>query len=108
MMSGFFKKHLGPWLRLKENGSVDIVYWAAAVVYILLALGMVFFVAPQVENASLVKRFAYGFLYGVIIYGVYEATNYTLLKDWPLAVFAADVVWGGVSCGIVALLVFLI
>ena len=35
------------------------------------------------------------FLLGVCIYGVYETTNYSTLKDWPLRMVVIDTLWGG-------------
>ena len=35
------------------------------------------------------------FLFGLIIYGVYETTNYTLFYNWPLSSVLLDTLWGG-------------
>jgi uncharacterized membrane protein len=32
------------------------------------------------------------FILGIIIYGVYETTNYSLLKKWPLTVVIVDTI----------------
>lgn len=34
-------------------------------------------------------------LLGLVIYGVYETTNYTILKDWPVMAVIIDTLWGG-------------
>lgn len=36
------------------------------------------------------------FLLGACIYGIYEGTNYATLQRWPLYLFVADTIWGGV------------
>ena len=36
------------------------------------------------------------FLLGLVIYGVYETTNYALFKNWSLATVFIDTLWGGV------------
>ena len=35
------------------------------------------------------------FILGLIIYGIYELTNYATLKDWPLYMVIVDTLWGG-------------
>jgi len=36
------------------------------------------------------------FLFGLVMYGVYDPTNYALLKKWNPYLAAMDTLWGGV------------
>lgn len=36
------------------------------------------------------------FLFGLVMYGVYDTTNYALLKKWNPYLAAMDTLWGGV------------
>ena len=74
-------------------------FWSAAIVYILLALGLVLFILPTNMNIFLA-----GALFGLIVYGVYDFTNYTFLKSWTLPVVWLDVAWGVVATSIVSFL----
>jgi uncharacterized membrane protein len=57
--------------------------------YLFLIFGLNYFILDQ--RKSLKEAFLYGF----VMYGVYETTNYALLKKWsPLAVLM-DTFWGG-------------
>ena len=38
---------------------------------------------------------AEAFVLGFCLYGVYEGTNYAILKNWSLQVAVMDTVWGG-------------
>jgi uncharacterized membrane protein len=70
-------------------------------VYLLLAVGQFLFVKPHatsVKNALL-----YGALFGFVVYGVYELTNYILIDGWPLIIVGIDILWGMVLNAIVAL-----
>lgn len=82
----------------KQIGSLmgNMSYGAAAVVYILLALGIVFFVLPQAKNYP--QALLWGGLFGLVTYGVYDFTNLAILKQWTLTVSLADVAWGVVVC----------
>ena len=44
------------------------------------------------------------FLMGLVINGIYEFTNYALLKDWNLMTVFVDTLWGGVLFSLVHLI----
>ena len=56
--------------------------------------------APTVPLAA-----AYGALFGLVVYGVYDFTNYATLRQWPLVLAFADVAWGVVASAICAVAV---
>ncbi len=74
---------------------------AAFGVYILLVLGIVVFVMPLTKNMTLLSSALYGGLYGLIAYGVFAMTNYSVLKPWTAALMFADLFWGFSVCAIV-------
>jgi uncharacterized membrane protein len=39
-------------------------------------------------------------LFGFIINGVYETTNYSILKKWKLQTVLTDILWGGALMGL--------
>lgn len=64
--------------------------------YVIYVAGIVFFaVLPAVESGSLGKAALNGAVLGVVAYATYDLTNQATLKDWPLVVTLADMVWGG-------------
>jgi uncharacterized membrane protein len=108
LMAGFYKTELGPLARIVD-GALRPVLWAAAVVYVLIPLGLVLFVLPKVSTeASLLSALGWGFVYGIVLYAVYEFTNYSLLQRWPLRMALVDIVWGGVICSVVSAVAVLI
>jgi uncharacterized membrane protein len=71
------------------------------VVYVLIPLGIVLFALPRVDAERwLPSALAWGFVYGVVLYGVYDFTNYATLDRWPLRLTFADIAWGGVLCSV--------
>ena len=62
----------------------------AIMCYILLIVGLNYFIIDK-------KRpIIDAFILGIIIYGVYEATNYAIIEKWdPIAVII-DTLWGGI------------
>lgn len=101
--SQWYKKMLGDFAR--PLGEYRLSHWASGVlVYVLLVLGVMVFVLPRLAGSSSFLMVAgYGALFGLIVYGIYEFTNYTILKGWPGAFIALDVVWGAVI-GVIAVL----
>ncbi len=39
----------------------------------------------------------YGALFGLVVYGVYDFTNYSTLRQWPFVLALVDVAWGAVA-----------
>lgn len=64
-------------------------YFAAALCYILLVLGLYYFIVQ--DDKPLIDAF----LFGVILYGVYETTNMATLVDWQWKIVMSDTIWGG-------------
>ena len=58
--------------------------------YLLLVIGLNYFIISR--NRSALEA---GIL-GTVIYGVYDATSYALLKDWDATLAIIDTLWGGV------------
>jgi uncharacterized membrane protein len=100
LMAKFYKAELGPLAR-RSGEAMAPVWWAAFVVYVLIPLGIVLFVLPRVSpEGSAVAALGWGFLYGVILYGVYDLTNYSLIDRWPWRMTLVDMAWGGFICAV--------
>ena len=102
--SKLYKRELGPLLRMSGNEMQPIV-WAAVAVYLAIPLGILLFVLPRVNADNLIgSALFWGALYGIVVYTVYDMTNYSLVRDWPLRVSLIDICWGGLlnSIGAVA------
>ena len=62
----------------------------AILCYLLLIVGLNYFIIDKKRSIT------DAFILGIIIYGVYETTNYTIIQKWdPLAVII-DTLWGGI------------
>lgn len=62
----------------------------AVLCYILLIGGLNYFIlTPR-------KSLTDAFLLGLVIYGVYETTNYTIIRKWSPVAVALDTTWGAV------------
>jgi uncharacterized membrane protein len=94
LMKNFNRDQLAPIVRL-ANGGIAPNWPAAVVVYALLGTGIALFVIPHASTVPLAA--ARGALFGLVVYGVYDFTNYSTLQQWPLVLALADVAWGAVA-----------
>ena len=62
----------------------------AVICYLLLVFGLNYFIIKN--NRSILDAF----LLGLVIYGVYDSTNYAMLKKWNPYLAMMDALWGGV------------
>jgi uncharacterized membrane protein len=108
LMQGFYIKELGPYARVR-GVTIIPVYWAAAIVYLLLPLGIVLFALPRVDPEHLaISSLAWGTLFGLIVYGVYDMTNMATLERWPVRMVWVDICWGCFLCGVTTLFAALV
>ena len=94
LMKNFYRAQLAPIVRLADGGIAP--NWSAAlVVYALLGTGIAIFVVPHA--ATVMSAAALGALIGLVVYGVYDITNYSTLRQWPFVLTLADTAWGVVA-----------
>lgn len=96
-----YAQHIGMLLRKSGEGMTPI-WWAAIVVYVCITLGILFFVLPSAQGNYLMAL-AGGVLFGLVTYGIYDFTNYSILANWPLKITLIDFMWGMVLCGLSSL-----
>jgi len=77
-------------------------YLSAALCYIFLIYGLYYFIIK--DN----KKINDAFLLGLFVYGVYELTNKSLLKDWSYKTVITDTLWGGVLFSLTTYLTYYI
>ena len=70
----------------------------AIIVYILLALGLYYFIVKPGLSA-----WEAGLL-GLVIYGTFDFTNYAMLKNYDLKIAIMDTVWGSLLFALTTLI----
>jgi uncharacterized membrane protein len=102
LMKNFYREQLAPIVRLADGGIAP--NWPAAlVVYVLLGTGIALFVMPAASTVAAAA--ALGALFGLVVYGVYDFTNYSTLRQWPLVLTLADTAWGTLASAAAAVAV---
>lgn len=96
-----YAENIGMLLR-KSGETMTPIWWAAVVVYVCITLGILFFVLPK-AHGDYFLALACGALLGVVTYGIYDFTNYSILANWPCNITLIDFIWGIALCGLSSL-----
>lgn len=104
VMKDFNMRQLSELARI-ENGVFNLQYVGAFFAYFFMASAVVFYVLPlSLNKKSFQKYFFEGAFLGLIIYGVFDMTNYAILKNYPVAFILPDMLWGFFVFGLVSFL----
>lgn len=82
-----------------QQSPMEINYLGAVLCYIFLVFGINYFIIKPKKSVQ------DAFLLGLIIYGVFETTNYALFKNWSFLTVIIDTIWGGILFALTTLLV---
>ena len=83
-----------------QGSPLHVYYRGVLPCYLLLILVLNYFILMPHKPVS------DAFLLGLCIYGIYETTNYAILKDWKLSTVVIDTLWGGILFAIVTWLTY--
>lgn len=98
LIKNYFKKQI----QSVQGSSIQINFLGAALCYLFLIIGINYFIIKPRKSIS------DAFLLGLVIYGVYETTNYSLFKNWSILTVFMDTLWGGILFAITTYLVYLL
>ena len=85
-----------------QGSAMQVNYLGAALCYVFLIAGINYFIIKPNRSVS------DAFLLGLVIYGVYETTNYALFKNWSIITVIIDTLWGGILFALTTYIVSLL
>jgi len=77
-----------------QRVSIQPRYLGAIICYALLIFGLYYFILKHHRSVF------DAFLLGIVIYGVFDSTNYAIFKKWEPRVAVIDTLWGGLLFGL--------
>ena len=107
VMGPFYTQQLEHLARLKD-GALKPDILSGLLVYVIMAIGLLFFVINPNASKPLLEIAGSAALFGFVVYGVYELTNYAVLEGWKVPIIFVDITWGMGVNSIVAVLVIMI
>lgn len=82
-------------LSLLSSPGARYNWFAIIVTYFLLALAPFLFIFRYAHNETPLSWFLIqGALLGLTIYGIYEFTNWSVLRGWNFSMVVLDTIWG--------------
>ena len=97
-MKNFFNNQI----KLVQGSDIQMNIYAAILCYIALVYGLYYFIIK--DKRPLIDAF----IFGIVIYAVYELTTMALLKNWSWKTVVLDTLWGGILFTITTYLVYAI
>ena len=85
-----------------QHSPMTMNLYGAILAYILLILGISYFII--IPKKSPIEAM----ILGLVIYGVYEGTNYGILKNWKMSTVIIDTLWGSVLFGLTTYLTYIL
>ena len=88
--AGYFKRQIMD----VQKGPMKLNILGVVLCYLLLIFSLNYFILEP-------KKSVYeAMILGLVIYGVYETTNYAILKNWKLTTVILDGLWGSILFGL--------
>ena len=85
-----FEKYFRNQIKNVQQDKLKIKPYSVILAYLFLIFGMKYFVINK--NFTDIETF----LFGLVIYGVYETTNMAIFTNWTFKSFVIDTIWGGI------------
>jgi uncharacterized membrane protein len=85
----------------KVQRTALIIKWEGAIArYILMVCGIYYFIIK--DRRPVLDAF----LLGILVYGVYGATTYSIFKKWSPPIAIVDTLWGGVMFALTTMITY--
>jgi len=82
-----------------QNSPMKVNLFAAMLCYIFLIFALNYFIIQPKRSVN------DAFFLGILIYGVYETTNYALFTKWSFLTVVIDTLWGGILFALTAFII---
>ena len=101
IMGSFYRAEMGQFFRFQM---LPIHQLTGAFVWFLLVLGIFCFILPQAN--SLQSACSLGLIFGLVVYGVYDLTNFVTINHWSIKLMLTDLAWGCIINSFMSGLIF--
>tara|TARA_Y100000389_G_C17460524_1_gene521346 strand:+ start:3264 stop:3653 length:390 start_codon:yes stop_codon:yes gene_type:complete len=79
-----------------QNNPMNPKFIYVLFAYLLMLVGLNMFVIQNIRKSNrLIDSIKYGFLFGIVVYGIYDMTCAALFNDWDIKLAIIDTIWGG-------------
>jgi uncharacterized membrane protein len=104
LMGSFYRSELGDLVLIDEQGGFAPRLLPTVIVYLLIPLGITLFTRPAHTISALtppmIPSAIKGAVFGLVLYGTYDMTNWSLLAGWNATIAWIDTGWGVFLCAV--------
>lgn len=94
------KAYFDKQIKLIQGKSIELNIAGLLLCYTFLIFGFNYFIIQKQQSVL------DAFFLGLVIYAVYEFTNYALFANWTILTVIMDTLWGGILFASTAFIVF--
>jgi uncharacterized membrane protein len=87
-----------------NHGNTDFKLQYGLLAWFLMTIGLYFIIMPLSHDYK--SAMAYGALFGLVLYGVYDFTNLATINNWSTQFAIMDITWGTTLCSVTSLLLY--
>jgi uncharacterized membrane protein len=107
MIGGIMNKSWNDNVVKVQNKPLKIKPIYAIITYIFVVLGAYIFAYQKIGKDNWVMdALKWGFLWGIITYGIFDFTNLTIFEDYQLKTALIDTLWGGTLIALTVLITY--
>lgn len=88
-----------------QGTPLEVSIFPAFLCYVVLIGGLYYFVVQRVKKFNILKILSLSIPFGVCVYGTFDFTSATMLKNWDMRTAFLDVIWGTFVCSVSVLVV---
>ncbi len=92
----FIRHYFNDQIQKVQGTPIKLNYYGIVMCYLTLILGLNYFIISEESGDMSSHKILDAFLLGIVIYGVYETTNLSILQDWSMKTVVIDTLWGGI------------
>jgi len=89
-----------------QNGSIDMKLWVGLLAWFVIVMIIFIFVLKSGLVHSYQTALWWGAVMGFLMYAMYDLTNLTFLKNYPVSFVMVDIAWGTFLCAAVSLAMY--
>ena len=81
-----------------QGSRIKVNFIFIILTYFLMLMGLNLFVLPNInpKTINIYDSLRYGFLFGIVIFGIYDFTAASVFNNWDISLAMYDILWGGV------------
>lgn len=106
MIALFMGKYFGAVVEKIQRGrKMNARILPGILCFLLISFGIVYFVLDRIRDDHIIEdSFKYGGVFGAVVYGVFDLTNYSMFSDYTAGTVLIDMTWGTILGSVVSMI----